>query len=103
MNLALNIVSAGLIIACLVYIFIKRKKNIAILIMSSIILAVLLGQIVLDEVVRAQMLALDSVENFIRTSNIVKYLNWGKAGLIFILALYCSHVNYEANNTEVGE
>lgn len=103
MNLALNIVSAGLIIACLVYIFIKKNKNIAILIMSSIILAVLLGQIVLDEVVRAQMLALDSVENFIRTSNIVKYLNWGKAVLIFILALYCAHVNYEANNTEEEE
>lgn len=100
MNLALNIVSTGLIIACLVYIFIKKNKNMVILIMSAIILAVLLGQIVLDEVVRAQMLALESVENFSRISNIVKYLNWGKAGLIFILALYCAYVKSETNNAE---
>lgn len=103
MNLALNIVSAGLILACLVYIFIKKDRNMVILIMSSIILAVLIGQIILDEVVRAQMLALQSVENFRRISDIVKYLNWGKAGLIFILAVYCWYVKATVDDREEEE
>lgn len=88
MNLALNIVSGVIILACLVYIFKKKDKNIAVLVLSSLLLALLLAQIVLDEVVRAQMLALDSVYSIKHTASIVQLIDWAKRILIFILAFY---------------
>lgn len=93
MNLALNIASALLVTACLIYIIKKKDKNITVLIMSSLLLAALLAQIVLDEVVRAQMLAMESVYSINRTTAIVQIIDWAKGFLIFILAIYYYYIS----------
>lgn len=100
MNLALNIVSAVVVLGCFVYICIKKDKNIAILIMSSILLAALLAQIVLDEVVRTQILAMENLHSIRSTLAIVQYIDWGKGLLIFLLAIYCINISGKQNDEE---
>lgn len=103
MNLALNIVSGVVILVCLIYIFKKKDKNIGVLVMSSLLLAALLAQIVLDEVVRAQMLAMESMYRIKRTVAIVQIIDWAKGFLIFILAIYYYYISTEKKEKDESE
>lgn len=102
MSLFLNIVSVLIVISCFIYIVIKRNKNITVLILTILIMFTLLAQIVLDEVVRSKMLALESIDDITKITEIVQWIDTGKAFLIFILAAYYFFVDAKVNKAEVG-
>lgn len=87
-------------VAFFIYIVITRNKNITVLILTILIMLMLLSQIVLDEVVRFKMLALESLDDIARITEIAQWIDIGKALLIFILAAYYFFVNAKFDKEE---
>lgn len=100
MSLLLNILSVLIVVAFFIYIVITGNKNITILILTILIMLALLSQIVLDEVVRFKMLALESLDDITKITEIAQWIDIGKALLIFILAAYYFFVNAKFDEEE---
>lgn len=100
MSLLLNIVSVLIVIAFFIYIVVKKYKNISVLVLTILIILTLISQIVLDEVVRFKMLALESLDDITKITEIAQWIDIGKALLIFILAAYYFFVNAKFDEEE---
>ena len=100
MSLLLNILSVLIVVGFFIYIVIKRNKNLTVFILTILIMLTLLSQIVLDEVVRFKMIAVESIDDITNITEIVQWIDIVKALLVFILAAYYFFVNAKLGKEE---